>query len=104
MWKSIPETANLEEFERKITLENKLIDTGDILPDEVHKRDEETVRKQLLGINMETIVYRNELQRKLKDNPMTKEQAKKTIDWAFSGNKECYKLLERDTLDIPLKN
>ena len=46
---------------------------------------------------METITYRKELEEKLRKNPISKEDAGKTINWAFSGNQECYSLAERDT-------
>lgn len=97
VWKSIPENSTLDELERKIELENKLIDTGDLEPGDIPKRDEQTLKDVLIGIDEETVKYRNELKEKLKNNPITKDQAEKTVDWAFSGNQQCYSLAERDS-------
>lgn len=97
VWKNIPKNANLDELERKITLENQLIDTCDLAPEDIPYRSEEKLRDVLIGIDMETIKYRKELQHKLNKNPILKEDAEKTVNWAFSGNQECYSLAERDT-------
>lgn len=97
VWKSIPENANLEEVERKICQENKLIDTGDLLPEDIPERSEESIRDTLIGVDIDSINYRKELQEKLNKNPISKEGVEKTIYWAFSGNQECYSLAERDT-------
>lgn len=79
VWNSIPETANLEEYERKIELENRLIDSGELQMDEIPKRDAAAMMKQLGMINMETVLYRSALSRKLKDKPMSKEEAEKLV-------------------------
>ena len=97
VYKSIPETANLDELERKISLENILIDTRDLMPEDIPQRNEETLEQTLIGIDMETITYRKELEEKLRENPISKVDAEKTINWAFSGNQGCYSLAERDT-------
>lgn len=47
VWKSIPETANLDEIERKIDIENVLIDTGDIMPEEIPERDTEKINNHV---------------------------------------------------------
>ena len=97
VWKSIPENSSLDELERKLELENKLIDTGDLEPGEIPSRDEKTLKDILIGIDEETLKYRQELKEKLKKNPMTKDQAESTVNWAFSGNQQCYSLAERDS-------
>lgn len=95
-WESIPETATLEELERKVSLENILIDTGDLLPEEIPERSNKQ-KFNTLGYNVEADLRRCDLQRKLNNNPITAEEAQKYIDWAFSGNQECYKLAEKDS-------
>ena len=42
--KSIPETANLDELERKISLENILIDTGDLMSEDIPQRNGDTLK------------------------------------------------------------
>lgn len=97
VWKNISENSTLDEIERKISLENRLLDTGDLNPDDIPKRDEQKLRDVLLGVDLEIIEYRKALQEKVNKNPMSKEQAEKTINYAFSGNQQCYSLAERDS-------
>ena len=97
VWKSIPENSSLDKLERKIDLENRLIDTGDLEPGEIPTRDEKTLKDVLIGTDEETLKYKQELKEKLKKNPMTKDQAESTVNWAFRGNQQCYSLAERDS-------
>ena len=76
-------------------LEAVLLDTGYLTPDEIPNRDKKSLRQVFR--EMDTICYSQQLTEKLIENPISREQAEKTVAWALSGNQECYRLAERDS-------